>query len=239
MGTTDCETTFKAPRRKLNSFGFIEMTLSHAGGLAALICALTYVIGIAVLLLILVPLGYLDTPVGELPLAVQTAPGVLIAWNTVIYIVNALALIVLVVALSARMRTNAPAMAAVAQGAGLIWAALVLGAGMIANVAVEMATAHPDTAGPLWHVLHAVELGLGGGNEIAGGFWIAVVSLGAGHFGRGIQLVGALTGLSGVATVVPAVGDLAGAVFGVGAILWFLLIAVRLWRDAPISAPIK
>lgn len=215
------------------------MTLSHAGGMAALICALTYVIGVAVLLLILVPLGYLDTPVGELPLAVQTVPGVMIAWNTVIYIVNALALIVLVTALSAGMRTGAPAMAAVAQGAGLIWAALVLGAGMIANVAVEMATAHPDTAAPLWHALHAVELGLGGGNEIAGGFWITVVSLGAGHFGRGIRWVGALTGLSGVATIVPAVGDPAGAVFGVGAILWFFLIAVRLWRDAPISAPIK
>ncbi|MAY32621.1 MAG: hypothetical protein CMM86_08455 [Rhodovulum sp.] len=215
------------------------MTLSRAGGISALICALTYVIGMAVLLVILVPLGYLDTPVGELPLAVQTVPGVMIAWNTVIYIVNALALIVLVTALSAQMRTGAPAMAAVAQGAGLIWAALVLGAGMIANVAVELATAHPDTAAPLWHALHAVELGLGGGNEIAGGFWITVVSLGAGHFGRGIRLVGAFTGLSGVATIVPAVGDPAGAVFGVGAILWFFLIAARLWRDAPISASIK
>ncbi len=215
------------------------MTLPRAGGISALICALTYVIGMAVLLLILVPLGYLDTPVGELPLAVQTAPGVMIAWNTVIYIVNALALIILVTALSAQMRRGAPAMAAVAQGAGLIWAALVLGAGMIANVAVEMATAHPDTAAPLWHALHAVELGLGGGNEFAGGFWITVVSLSAGHFGRGIRWVGALTGLSGVATIVPAVGDPAGTVFGLGAILWFFLIAARLWRDAPMSASIK
>lgn len=212
------------------------MTLPRTGGMAALICALTYVIGMAVLLLILVPLGYLDTPMYELPLAVQTAPSVLIAWHTVIYIVNALALIVLVTALSARMRGCAPAVAAVAQGAGLIWATLVLGAGMIANVAVEMASAHPDTAAPLWHVLHAVELGLGGGNEIAGGFWITLVSLGTGHWGRGIRWVGALTGLSGVATIIPAVGDPAGAVFGVGAILWFLLVAARLWRDAPISA---
>jgi hypothetical protein len=239
MGTTGYEITFKTPRRSFTLLEIIQMTLPRAGGISALICALTYVIGMAVLLLILVPLGYLDTPVGELPLAVQTAPGVMIAWNTVIYIVNALALMVLVTALSAQMRTGAPAMAAVAQGAGLIWAALVLGAGMIANVAVEMATAHPDTAAPLWHALHAVELGLGGGNEIAGGFWITVVSLSAGHFGRGIRWVGALTGLSGVATIVPAVGDPAGAVFGLGAILWFLLIAVRLWRDAPMSASTK
>ena len=44
--------------------------------------------------------------------------------------------------------------------------------------------------------------------------------------------LGLLTGLGGLATVVPAFGDIAGAVFGLGAIAWFLavgavLVAVR------------
>ena len=77
----------------------------------------------------------------------------------------------------------------------------------------------------LWKILHAVELGLGGGNEIAGGVWIASVCI-AGLIGRTlarpVAALGLLTGLGGLATLVPAFGDTAGAVFGLGAIAWFL-----------------
>ena len=42
---------------------------------------------------------------------------------------------------------------------------------------------------------------------------------------------GVLTGLGGLATVVPALGDAAGALFGLGAIAWFLAIgATLLWQ---------
>lgn len=52
---------------------------------------------------------------------------------------------------------------------GLIWSTLVLGAGMIANVAVERATcvapADFERAVPLWETLHAVELYMGDGKD--------------------------------------------------------------------------
>ncbi|AHM05921.1 hypothetical protein roselon_03682 [Roseibacterium elongatum DSM 19469] len=60
-----------------------------------------------------------------------------------------------------------PDAAALTGAIGLIWATLVLGAGMIANVAVERTlavAADPEAAAALWQTLHAVELGLGGGN---------------------------------------------------------------------------
>ena len=160
------------------------MTLTRIGGLAALTCAATYLIGFALLVTLLAPLGYgtAEIDADAVVVFIDARPGVMIAWNTVIYVMNALALAVLVVALAERL-APLPGWAAATRAFGLIWAALVLGAGMIANVAVERA-AHlyptdPRAAAELWSLLHAVELGLGGGNEIAGGAWVAGVSVAA------------------------------------------------------------
>jgi heme/copper-type cytochrome/quinol oxidase subunit 3 len=125
------------------------MTLTRAGGLAALICAATYLFGFALLVTLLAPLGYGSNdidPAGVLAFD-AARPGILTAWNTIIYVVNALALVVLVVALSARQTAMTPGWAAVTRGLGLVWAALVLGAGMIANVALERA-AHLSASDP-------------------------------------------------------------------------------------------
>jgi hypothetical protein len=118
---------------------------------------------------------------------------------------------------------------------GLIWATLVLGAGMTANVAVERAAyfamTDMETAVRLWEVLHAVELGLGGGNEIAGGVWIGLVSIAAlrGDSRGKITIgLGLLTGAGGLLTLVPALGDTAGVVFGLGAIAWFIAAGFNL-----------
>ena len=218
------------------------MTFGRIGGLAALTCAATYLFGFALLVTVLAPLGY---GTGEIdPAAVvrftQSNPGLIVTWNTVIYIVNALALTVLVAAISARIGTARAGWSTVTLAFGLIWCALVLGAGMIANVASERAVALAaqdfDTAVRVWTVLHAVELGLGGGNEIAGGVWILCVSLAAllhRVFGRGVVGLGLATGLGGLLTILPPLGDVAGAVFGLGAIAWFVAVGVALLRHAP------
>ena len=111
---------------------------------------------------------------------------------------------------------------------------------MIANVAVERAVAlfpdDPIAAAELWSVLHAVELGLGGGNEIAGGVWILCVSL-AGGLPRIVRALGLLAGVSGIATLIPALGDPAGAIFGLGAILWFMTTGVALLHEPACPNP--
>lgn len=60
---------------------------------------------------------------------IDASPGFLILWNSAIYILDALALAVLVVAVHARLHATTPDRAAVARALGLIWAALVIGAG--------------------------------------------------------------------------------------------------------------
>jgi hypothetical protein len=221
------------------------MTLQRIGGLSALVCGATYLIGFALLVTLLAPLGYGTAEIDARAVVdlINASPGILIAWNTTIYVVNALALAVLVVVLSHRLL---PGWSAITKAFGLIWATLVLGAGMIANVAVERAAqvypADPDAAAELWNVLHSVELGLGGGNEIAGGVWILCVSM-AGLVGqilaRPVAMLGVLTGLAGLATIVPSFGDPAGAVFGLGAIAWFLTIGTVLLADrrTPLVVP--
>ena len=215
------------------------MTLEKTGGFAALACAATYLFGFALLVTLLAPLGFGSNEIDAAAVVayIDARPGILLTWNTVIYIVNALALAVLVVALHARLAPATPGWAAVARAFGLIWATLVLGAGMLANVTVErvgqLATTDAAAAADLWEVLHAVELGLGGGNEIAGGVWILTVSL-AGLLGRSLgripAWIGIVTGASGLVTILPPLGDTAGAVFGLGAIVWFIAMGVVLVR---------
>ncbi len=63
----------------------------------------------------------------------------------------------------------------------LIWAALVIASGMIADIAAEMVVvlnpANPAHAAATWLSLSRVVNGLGGGNEIVGGMWLLLVSL--------------------------------------------------------------
>jgi len=215
------------------------MTLTKAGGLAVLVCAATYVFGFVFLVTVFAPLGF---GTGEIDVSAVVAyiaerPGVMITFNTTIYVLNALALAVLVVALHRRIAKERPDAAALAGAIGLIWATLVLGAGMIANVAVEHVHAlagDPEAAAELWSTLHAVESGLGGGNEIAGGAWILTVSLAAlasGVFGRITAGIGAVSGIAGLVTILPPMGEIAGAVFGLGAILWFIVVGIVLLRQ--------
>ena len=215
------------------------MSFHKFGGLSALICAATYLFGFAFLLTFLAPTGYGTTAIdaGAVVSFIAAWPAGLILFNSVIYILNALALVALVVALAARLSPSAPGWAAVTRGLGLIWAALVLGAGMIGNVAAEqaarLAAGATEAAADLWLTLHAVELGLGGGNEIAGGVWIAAVSFAAlqvGVFGRITAGIGLLAGAGGLLTLIPALGDVAGAIFGLGAIAWFIAAGVTLLR---------
>ncbi len=217
------------------------MTLQRIGGYASLGCAATYLFGFAFLVTLLAPLGYGTSEI-DVPAVVAftvAQPAFLILWNTVIYIVNAMALIVLVVALKERLVPQTPGWGNVGQGVGIMWAALVLGAGMIANVATErtsaIGTADPEAAAALWEILHAIELGLGGGNEIAGGVWIGLISVAAWKgqsLGKTAIVIGLITSAGGIATLLPPIGDAAGAVFGLGAIAWFIATGISMLRSA-------
>lgn len=213
------------------------MTMQRIGGIAALTCAATYIFGFALLVTVFAESGFGTNAIdaaGVVRFTVENQ-ALMITWNTVIYVVNSLALAVLVVALASRLKGKSSDWSTMTLAFGIIWTTLVLGAGMIGNVTTErMAVLAPndfETAVQTWEALHAVELGLGGGNEIAGGVWILCVSIaGLLHrtFGKVVIGLGLFTGLGGLLTILPPLGDVAGAVFGLGAIAWFIAVGLAL-----------
>ena len=47
-------------------------------------------------------------------------------------------------------------------------------------------------------------------------------------FGKIVTGLGLLTGLGGLLTILPPLGEVAGAVFGLGAIAWFIAVGLAL-----------
>lgn len=213
------------------------MTLRVYGALAALICAATYIAGFVLMIMHLAPMGYGTSAMDVTAIVAFIAerPGLMGVWNLLIYVVNALALLLLVSALSRHVLAD---WSVTVLAFGIVWATLVLGAGMVANVAVERVVAlyatDPIRAAHLWEMLHMVELGLGGGNEIAGGIWIGLVGLAGwvtATLWRWVCLLALIVGISGLATLWSPIGDIAGAVFGLGAIAWFGAVGLNLLRE--------
>lgn len=211
--------------------------MQRLGVLAALLCGATYVFGFAIMATVLSGTGYGtgSADPGAIVAFLAAHHGLISVWTLAIYVVNGLALAGLAIALGEVFQSGAPVLAPLVRGFGLLWATLVVAAGLVGNVGLaEVARLHataPEEAARLWHVLHIVETGLGGGNEIAGGLWAVLVAGAA----RTIRLLpgplpwfGAVVGLSGLLTLLPALGDSAGFVFGIGYIVWFFWLAAAL-----------
>lgn len=211
--------------------------LHRAGGIAAVIEALTFVVGIAMAVTLLA-----DYATGELTPAESVAfmvdhQGAMFAWYLVTLIVFAVALVPLTLALFDRLRAAQPSLARVGAVFGLIWSGLIVATGMIANVGmgavVDLADGDRGAAASLWSAVHAVTDGLGGGNEVVGGVWVLLVSIAAlrsGLLPRWLNAVGIVSAATGLVTVVPGLEDL-GMVFGLGLIVWFAAVGVVLLRD--------
>ncbi len=217
--------------------------LRKAGGLAALVCAATYLVGFALLLGPLAEVGF-GTP-GADPARVvgfiAENDALMSAWYLTIYVVNGLALAVLVLALENRVLPRAPSLAPVIRAVGLIWATLVIGAGMAANVGVRTVAAlhgtDPDGAILRWDMVELIETGIGGGNEILGGVLALLLGYAALRFGALPQVLGLFAlviGAAGLATVVTLLEPLAAPVFGLGYIGFFVWTGLVL-LSSPLS----
>ncbi len=159
--------------------------------------------------------------------------------NLLIYVVFGVVLVVLVLALHARLKNSSPAIMQTATAFGLIWAGLVIASGMIANIGnstvVGLFSENQDQAVSLWLAIITVQEALGGGNEIVGGLWVLLLSwaaLRAGKLPKVLNYLGVLVGLAGILTVVPAF-DVLMDVFGLGQIVWFAWLGIVMLRENP------
>jgi hypothetical protein len=221
--------------------------LQKIGGVAALIMAVTWLVGFTVFLGVLVPAGYFDEDVEAVEKAriVVDNQAVLSISYLVPFVVFGIFLIVLSLALYEWLKTGASTMARTATAFGLIWAGLVIASGMVANVGIaavaDLFRNDPDQAGSVWLAIEIVQLGLGGGNEIVGGIWVLLTgwtALRIGVFPKVLNYLGMIIGVSGILTVVPVLEvlgavEMLGIVFGLGLLVWFVWLGIIMLRSSP------
>jgi len=212
----------------------MDSDLQKLGGIAALIEAALYITGFALFLTVLDPSGY-EGHAQKIAFLAENQTTSYIA-NLLIYVVFGVMLVVLVLALHARLKNSSPAIMQTATAFGLIWAGLVIASGMIANIGnstiVDLFSENQDQAVALWLAIITVQEALGGGNEIVGGLWLLLLSwaaLRAGNLPKALNYIGLLVGLAGILTVVPAF-DVLMDVFGLGQIVWFAWLGTVMLR---------
>ena len=212
------------------------INLQKAGGIAALIQALAYIMGFAIIATYLNP-GDTESwsSLQKLIFVLERKTGFQL-WMIFIYVVFGIALVVLAVAIHERLKEHSSALVQVATPFGLIWAGLVIASGMVASVGMESAAAlHAKDAGQaasLWLAVGVVQKGIGGGVEIVGGLWMLLISFAAlrlNEFTKALNYLGMLVGIAGLLTIAPRLTEL-GAAFGLGQILWFIWIGLLLIR---------
>ena len=212
-------------------------SLQRMGGIAGIIAALTFLFGFALFVTAFEPLTTGDLSTVETVEFLKDNQTMFYIWNLVIYVLFGIVQAVLTLAIHERLKDSAPALSQIAAALGLIWSALVIGSGMVANIGaatvLDMYTVNPDQAGTVWAAVDAVGRGIGGGNEIVGGLWVLTLSWAAmrGGLPKSLNIAGMIFGAAGVVTLVPMLTDV-GALFGLGLIVWYIWCGVVLLRNS-------
>jgi hypothetical protein len=217
--------------------------LQWAGGIAAGVEALAYIVGFGVMATLLNPGDTQAWTAADKLAFVLERRTLFELWTVLIYVVASGALLVLAVALHERLKDRSPAMQ-IATPVGVIWAGLVIASGMISirglQAAVTLQAKDPTLAVSTWVAVNVVQDALGGGIEIVGGVWslmISAVAWRAGALPKALNVLGAIVGVAGILTVFSSLKDLV-MVFGLGQIPWFIGLGVVMLRDsgAPATA---
>ena len=106
----------------------------------------------------------------------------LAGWYFVLYLLGGAAMALVSLGVGERL-SSVPALARVSTALGLIWSGMLVASGSIALVgqhaAVELHAQNPDLALSTWVSTSVVQDALGGGIEVAGALWAAVVGFAA------------------------------------------------------------
>lgn len=214
------------------------MNLQKMGGIAALYAGAAYVVGMVGFLLVVDVSSVVD-PVQQVALIGDNL-AFLTIMHLIIYVVWGVFMVVLALALYERLKAGSPAMVQTATVFGLLWAAVIIVAGMIHNVGmvnvVDLYAKDPALAGTVWLAIDSVFEGLGGSNEVLGGTWILLISwaaLRAGELPRVLNYLGLAIGVAGIVSVVPALAEIFIYIFALGQIVWFVWLGIFMLRSSP------
>jgi hypothetical protein len=211
------------------------------GGFAALYLAAAFVVAMPFFLVFVKYPDVVD-PVEKVALLVGNHDSMRVTY-LITYVIFGIVLAVLALALYARLKDEAPALAQAATAVGLIWAVVLVASGLIFNAGmaavVDLNGADPAQAVSAWQAIEPVAQGLGGsGGELLGALWVLLVSVAAlrtGGLSRVLSWLGVAIGAAGVLSVVPVLQDLKYG-FGLLLIVWFVWLGVVMLRTTARAA---
>lgn len=209
----------------------------RTGGIAALVGALTVVIGLAMFVFVLSDYASGDPDPAESVAFLADHHAAIFIWNLISLIVFSVSLVVVALALNARLKGSSTLLSQTATAFGIIWAGLLIAAGMILNIGfgtvVDLYATDASQAETVWLAIDSVGNGLSGGMEIVGPVWVLLVSVAAlqvGALSRALNYVGILIAVAGFITIIPALEEV-GAIFGLGLIVWLAWLGIAMLRD--------
>lgn len=214
--------------------------LQKAGGAAALIMPVTWMVAVVVFLGVLDRAGFFDAtvePATRVAILAEYQASAAIA-ILASFVLWGFLQVVLALALYDRLKDGSPAMAQTATAIGLILAAVAIVAGMVTFVGIERVVelhgTDPELAGTLWLAVESVELGLTE-NENITGLWILLISwtaLRARELPKALNYIGVVAGVAGLLTLVPTLEALV-AVFALGQLIWYIWLGIFMLRGSP------
>lgn len=211
--------------------------LQKMGGVAGLIHAAAYVVGIVLGVTFIFPL--LDADPGQYIAFLTDNQTLMYTWNLISYWVSAIALVIMVLALYERLKTGSPALMQTATAFGVIWATLIIGSGnlMLRDIGViaDLYGKDPAQAETVWLALDAVEVGITSGNELVGSLWVLLLSLTAlrtRELAKTLNYFGVAISLPGILSVLPGLGEIA-FIFGLGMVVWSVWVGIVMLRRIP------
>lgn len=212
--------------------------LQKSGGIAALLHAAAYVVGMVLGFTLIFPL--LDAAPDEYLKFLTDNQTLVYVWNLISYWGSAITLVIMVLALYERLKSGSPALMQTATVFGLIWAGLIIASGnlMLHNLGVvaDLFGKDPAQAVMAWTALESVENGITSGNELVGSLWVLLLSLAALRMGgltRALNYLGVVLGIAGSLTLIPALAETMIMVFGPGMVVWSAWVGIVMLRRRP------
>ncbi len=149
------------------------------------------------------------------------------------YVVFGIFLAVLVVGLYEKLKRINDPIVKVGSVFGVVWVVLVIASGMLANIglshSISLMDLSSEKAFDMWRMISVLIESLGGGNELVGGLWVLLVSIAAlkaEGFPRGLNYLGIIVGVSGIATIYP--DEVFTEIFGITQIIWFVWLGISM-----------
>lgn len=215
-------------------------TLQKVGGISALICAGTFILAMGLAATTLAPMTNPSLPFDQLIEFFLPHQTLVFIWHFCMYLVNGAFLALLILALTQRLKTSAPAMALAAACFGLLWTGMVFASGFITlygwEVIGRLSATDPAQATMLRLVLDTITIGIDHSDRYLGCLWVLLTSWAAlrtGQLSRPVNIFGLVIGFAGiVSSVAPALNEL-GYAFGLGVIVWWIWLGIVLLRINP------